>query len=118
MCIAKNAIRSTNLIINQFGLFFKERDPRILLVLNDLQNHLIKALDHFRLFFAQGRLIGDLEDIPKCFRPFPIQTSDRQTKFIDRLHDLIDLVAQYMPGRCTMAEPRIAVPTFVGQAVR
>jgi len=118
MCIAKNAIRSTNLIIYQFGLFFKERDPRILFMLNNLQNYLIKAFDHFRLFFAQSRLIGHLEDVPKRFRPFPYNPRTARPNLLTACTTWLIWSLNTMPGKCTMAEPRIAVPTFVGHAVR
>ena len=68
MRVAQHPVRPTHLIINHPGLFFKQGAPRILLVLDNLQNDFVEPVDYIPFPLAQRGLIGDLKKITERFR--------------------------------------------------
>ena len=65
---------------------------RIFLVLHDLDDDLGKLIDDVGLGFAEGHLIGDLEEVAECFGALAVETTDREAELVDGLDDRSDLV--------------------------
>ena len=87
-------------------------------MLDDLFDHLVQPVDDVVFLLPERRLVGDLEEIAQRLGAFAIQPAHRQADLVHRLDDLLICSLKTSAGRCTIAEARIPVPTFVGQAVR
>ena len=94
MGVGQDAVGPADVVIDHFGLVLEELGPGILLVVDDLQEHLVEPLDDVRLRLAEGHLVGDLEDVAQRLRAFAVQAADGQTKLVDRLDNLVNLLAQ------------------------
>ena len=81
------------------GFFSSSIGARVFLVLDDLQQDLVQPLDDVRLRFAQGHLVGNLEDVAQRLGAFAVKAAHGQADFVDRLDDLVDLLGQDQAGQ-------------------
>ena len=68
-------------------------------MLDDLQQDLVQPLDDVGLDFAQGHLVGNLEDIAQRLGAFAVKAAHGQAQLVDGLNDLVDLLGQDQPGQ-------------------
>jgi hypothetical protein len=77
-----------------------------------------QTIDDVFFFFTERGLIRNLKKIAHGLGAFAVKAAHREPDFADRLDDLVDQSLRTSPGRCSIAEARMPVPTFVGQAVK
>ena len=65
MRIRQDAKRPADLIVSDTRLLFKQRNPRILFVFNNLQHDLVQAFNYVRFLLSQRCLVRNLEDVAR-----------------------------------------------------
>lgn len=78
--------------MESLGIVFHEGVAYAAFVGDDVRDDFLDVTDDLFFAFAEGRLIGDLIEIPHCLASFTVQAANRQTDFVQGLEDLLDLL--------------------------
>ena len=68
---------------HDLGLLLQQHAAGIFLVLDDLKQDLVQPFHDVRLDFAQGHLVGDLEDIAQRLGAFAVKAAHGQAQLVD-----------------------------------
>ena len=97
MGVGEDAVRAADVVVDHLRFAFHQLDAGVLLVINDLQQHLVEPLDDVALGLAEGHLVGNLKDVAQRLGAFPVKPAHGKAELVDGLNDLVDLFTQHQP---------------------
>ena len=97
MGVGEDAVRAADVVVDHLRFAFHQLDAGVLLVVNDLQQHLVEPLDDVALGLTEGHLVGNLKDVAQRLGAFPVKPAHGKAQLVDGLDDLVDLLAQHQP---------------------
>ena len=92
--MAEDGVGATDLVPEVRWAILFELGPCHVFRTNHAFDDFFDLGDDFGLFFSQGVLVGDLEEVAEGFGAFTIETADGEADFADGFDDLADLVGE------------------------
>src|SRR2546427_8167781 len=89
--VGEDAVGAANVVVNHFRFLFQKHGTGVFFVLDDLQKDFFQTLNNGGFRFAEGHLVGNLENVAQRFRSFALETPNRQAQFVYRFNYFVDL---------------------------
>jgi len=90
---------AAHLVGNHPALVLKHFLARVFLVFDDLLDHLREPVDDVGLRFAEGHLVGNLEEVAERLGAFAVEAADGEADLVHGFDDLGDLVVEHEGGQ-------------------
>ena len=97
--MAEDGVGATDLVPEVRWAILFELGPCHVFRTNHAFDDFFDLGDDFGLFFSEGVLVGDLEEVAEGFGAFAIEAADGEADFADGFHDLTDLVGEDEGGQ-------------------
>lgn len=97
--VKDNAVGAADLIGEHAGFFLNQLLAGVVFQVGELANDFDEAIQNLPFRFAEGGLIGDLEQVAEGLGSLAVEPADGEAELVDRFDDLIDLLAQNEAGK-------------------